>query len=115
MHEIGIANSVLNASVAECAKRPGVKLTRIGVRIGVLAGVDIGALRFAFEALTKETELEQVEIEIQSCPRRNRCLDCDAEFVSELYTEPCPKCASERVILIGGEELDMAFIEVDEL
>jgi hydrogenase nickel incorporation protein HypA/HybF len=114
MHEIGIANSVLDASVAECARRSGVKLTRIGVRIGVLAGVDIEALRFAFEALTKDTELEQVGIEIQSCPRRNRCLDCEEEFVSELYTEPCPKCASEHVILTGGEELDLAFIEVEE-
>ncbi len=48
MHEIGIANSIIEAGQIEAARRAGSKLVRIGIRIGTLAGVDSDALRFAF-------------------------------------------------------------------
>jgi len=114
MHEVGIANSVIEAGQIEAARYTGSKLVRIGVRIGTLAGVDTDALRFAFTALVKGTDLDAVDFEIQSCRRRNRCLECDCEFESDLYSNPCPDCASERSILVGGDELDLAYVEVEE-
>ena len=42
--------------------------------------MDNDALRFALTALTLDTELEKVDFEIQSCPRRNRCVECGKEF-----------------------------------
>ncbi|MEI9977597.1 MAG: hydrogenase maturation nickel metallochaperone HypA [Edaphobacter sp.] len=114
MHEIGIANAIIEAGQAETARHAGSKLLRIGVRIGTLAGVDNDALRFAFAALTQGTQLDGVGFEIQSCPRRNLCLGCGHEFESALYSEPCPRCASEQIILAGGEELDLAYVELEE-
>lgn len=114
MHEIGIANSIIEAGQTEAARRPASKLVRIGVRIGMLAGVDSDALRFAFTALTQGTELDGVAFEIESSPRRDRCLDCNREFASGLYCDACPSCASQRVALVGGDELDLAFVEVEE-
>lgn len=114
MHEIGIANAIIEAGQTEAARRAGSKLLRIGVRVGILSGVDNDALRFAFAALTQGTNLDAVDFEIQSCPRRNRCLECDCEFESGVYSDPCPRCASERSILAGGEELDLAYVEVEE-
>lgn len=114
MHEIGIANSIIEAGQIEAMRRAGSKLVRIGIRIGILAGVDNDALRFAFTALTRGTELDVVDFEIQSCPRRNRCLDCDEVFETALYSEPCPCCGSDQSILVGGEELDLAYVEVEE-
>ena len=114
MHEIGIANSIIEAGQTEAARRPGSKLVRIGVRVGMLAGVNSDALRFAFTALTQGTDLDAVGFEIQSCPRRDRCLECGREFEPGLYSAPCPTCASPRVILVAGDELDLAYVEVEE-
>jgi hydrogenase nickel incorporation protein HypA/HybF len=114
MHEIGIASAIIEASEAEAERRTGAKLIRIGIRIGVLAGVSNDALRFAFMALTQGTELGTVDFEIQECPRRNRCLDCGYEFESDLYSDPCPGCASPSVALVGGDELDLAYVELEE-
>ncbi len=114
MHEIGIANSIIEAGQIEAARRTDSKLIKIGIRIGVLAGVDSDALRFAFTALTKGTNLDQVEFEIQSCPRKNCCLDCSEVFETALYSDHCPFCDSERSALVGGEELDLAYVEVEE-
>jgi hydrogenase nickel incorporation protein HypA/HybF len=114
MHEIGIANAIIEAGLAEAARRSGSKLVRIGIRVGTLAGVDSDALCFAFTALTQGTELDAVDFEIQSCPRRNRCLDCAHEFETAIYSDRCPRCASEMIALVGGEELDLAYVEVEE-
>ena len=114
MHEVGIANAIIEAGQLEAARRAGSKLMRIGVRVGTLAGVDMEALRFAFTAITQGTELGAVDFEIQSCPRRNLCLDCDCRFESALYSDPCPDCGSGRAVMVGGEELDLAYVELED-
>jgi hydrogenase nickel incorporation protein HypA/HybF len=114
MHEIGIASAILEAAQTETGRRKNATLIRVGVRVGVLSGVDNEALRFALTALTLGTDLETVVFEIQSCNRRNRCLDCGDGFESKLYAVPCPCCKSENLALAGGDELDLAYVEVEE-
>lgn len=114
MHEIGIANSIIEASQAEAARRAGSKLIRVGIRIGALSGVNRDALSFAFTALTQGTDLDEVGFEIEYCSRRDRCLCCGHEFESEIYSNPCPVCAAQETVLVGGNELDLAYVEVEE-
>lgn len=81
MHEMGIAASVLEAVEREMLRHPGVRATKIGLRIGKMAGVDAESLRFCFDAMVKETALEPLELSIELSP---------------------------------GDELDFAWIEMDE-
>jgi len=114
MHEVGIAKAVLYAVRAEMMRRPGTIAHRVGVRIGELSAVDPEALRFCFEALVGQTELETLRLEIEACPRRHRCPDCHAEFVVHNYEVRCPKCGQARTECISGAELELAYLEVDE-
>jgi hydrogenase nickel incorporation protein HypA/HybF len=114
MHEVGIAAAILEAAHAETARRSRATLVRVGVRVGVLSGVDKEALRFALTALTQETDLQQVSFEVETCARRNRCLDCDRQFESSLYATPGPDCGSDKTALTGGDELDLTYVEVEE-
>jgi hydrogenase nickel incorporation protein HypA/HybF len=57
MHELGIAHSVLEAVRRESSKYPGSKATRVGLRIGPMAGVDRASLSFCFEAVGEGLEL----------------------------------------------------------
>ncbi len=63
---------------------------------------------------SREDGLEDVEIDLHGCPRRNRCSKCGFEFEAEMYSTPCPDCASEEIQRIGREELKIAFVEVYE-
>jgi hydrogenase nickel incorporation protein HypA/HybF len=114
MHEMGIANSVLEAVRGEAARHPGSYPCRVGVRIGELAAVDPSALEFCFDALTRETDLESLHLEIEICPRRHRCLDCAAEFDVKGYDFECPRCRSLRSECLSGDELELAYLEVEE-
>ena len=118
MHEVGIATSILQAGHAEVERRPGSRLVSIGVRVGVLSGVDIAALRFAFECIVAETEDEAVVLVTEQCPRRNLCAQCGLEFSSPAATPfldaPCPRCRHQQTKFVSGDELDLAFVEVEE-
>ena len=114
MHEVGIAALILESVEAEAERRPGVKILAIGVRIGELSNVDKDALAFAFEALTRDTPLAAMKLEVEWCPRRQKCLDCGGEFVVKEFDLRCPACSMDKTSCIGGTELDVAYLEIEE-
>lgn len=71
MHELGIASSILDAVRAESARYPGARVRTVGVRIGEYSGVDTESLRFCFDALVKQDELEPLALDIEYCPAGN--------------------------------------------
>lgn len=114
MHELGIASSVLEAVAEEAKRRPNSQIKKVGLRIGELAGVDCDALTFGWEAITKDTEWQDLGLEIEQVPRRQRCTQCNHEFAAPDFLTACPKCADLMTVTIAGDELDIAFLEVEE-
>ena len=114
MHEVGIANSVLEAVRTEVALHPGTYPCKIGVRIGEMAAIDQDALRFCFEAIIQDTDLASLELAIEFCPRRHRCQVCGREFVVRDYDSRCPQCTSLETTCTSGDELELAYLEVEE-
>lgn len=114
MHEMGIANSVLHAVRTEMQRHPGAYPSKVCIRVGQMAAVDEDALRFCFEAITRETDFEGLGLEVEVCPVRYRCRQCGQEFVVEDYLFRCPDCSSLETECTGGDELELAYMEVEE-
>jgi hydrogenase nickel incorporation protein HypA/HybF len=114
MHEIGIANSILDAVRAETARRPEAEARKVVVRVGALAAVDPDALQFSFQVLTRGTELAGIELEIVICSWRHRCPQCRTEFLVNEHETKCPQCAETRTECISGDELELAYLEMEE-
>ena len=114
MHELGIANSILEAVRKERERLNGARVTKVGVRIGELAGVDPEALSFGFEILVKDSDLEPLTLEIESISRRHECSHCRHVFAVVDYRVDCPACGSTETRCISGDELDLAYLEVEE-
>ena len=114
MHEVGIASSILECVAAEARKHPGAQILSVGVRIGELSNVDKDALDFAFEALTRGTDLQHLKLVIEWCPRRQKCTACSQEFTVQDFVLSCPKCGSPQTACISGTELDIAYLELEE-
>lgn len=114
MHEMGIANSILDGVAAELRRRPGVRPLKVGVRVGELAGLDPDALRFAFEALTIDTPLAGLELDIEFRASHSRCRDCGHEFEVRNFELLCPACGSLSTDRISGDELEFAYLEIEE-
>ncbi len=114
MHELGIATSILEAVQKEALRHEGVRISKVGIKIGELAGVDVDALQFGFECIVKDTEWEGLVLEVESIPRVQRCPKCHTEFRMTDFDPQCPQCGEFATKCIGGEELDIAYMEVDE-
>lgn len=114
MHELGIAASILENVEKEAQRHPGSHISKVGVKIGELAGVDQDALQFGFEVLVKDTDWEPLLLEVEFVPRMQRCPKCAYDFRMTEYDPRCPLCGEVATVCISGEELDIAYMEVDE-
>jgi hydrogenase nickel incorporation protein HypA/HybF len=114
MHEMGIANSVLESVRTEARRFPGRHICKVGVRIGELAGVDPDAMQFCFEALVQGTDLEPLELEVDYRLRRHRCRSCGRSFAARIEQLACPHCGGADSLFIEGDELELAYLEVED-
>ena len=114
MHEIGIASSILDCVQSAAQRHPGSRVAAVGIRIGALSNVDKDALDFAFEALTRDTDLQHLQLEIDWRPWRQKCLGCSEEYDVQDMDVTCPHCGATQSTCIGGMELDVAYLELED-
>jgi hydrogenase nickel incorporation protein HypA/HybF len=113
LHELGIANAILEAVSTEADKHRG-RVRRVCVRVGELAAVNPEALRFAFDAAKQGTRLAGLILEIEISPPRYRCRDCGGAVPADGVSAVCPACGSCTPESVRGDELELAYLEVDD-
>ena len=113
MHELSIAESILDAVRSELLLHPGARPTRIGLRIGQMAAIDVDSLTFCFEAIVAGTEWESLTLDAKICPAKRLCVDCGIEFAVVDYNAVCSACGSDHTIPTGGDELDFDYLEIE--
>jgi len=114
MHELSIAESILSAIQAELDQRPGTHALKVGVRIGSMAAVDAGSLQFCFDSIVRDSEWEPLQLEIILAPAERLCNRCNEKFVVLDFNPVCPACGHEVTMALGGDELDLEYLELDE-
>jgi hydrogenase nickel incorporation protein HypA/HybF len=132
MHELSIVAAVLDQLSELKQQHAGSRFTKVGLRVGEVAGVDVDCLRFGFECSVKETEWESLVLEIEQVARRQRCPRCNIEFTAREFAAEqigaqdwtasyvpvmpftvCPECGEAATLTIAGEELQIAYVEVE--
>ena len=114
MHESGIALSLLEIIEQEVLPYKGSKVINVKLRIGKLSGVMPDALRFAFEALSTGGLADGASLEIEEVPLTIRCNKCRKVSVSDAPFMICPHCEGVEVEMIGGRELEIKEMEIDD-
>lgn len=114
MHELSLAESILSAVRKTLAAYPGARPLRVGVRVGVLAAVDVEALRFCFEIAVAGTELQELKLDAQVIPGAVRCLACGHTMRTESTVYDCAQCGSAQTVMSGSDELDIECLEVED-
>lgn len=112
MHEVGIMQSALEAITAQAKLHHAARVERIVLRIGTLAGVDLEALRFAYEALAPHTIAAGAELEIEVITAQAHCATCATTFAIERgFIFQCPQCGNYSGDIRAGRELGIARLE----
>lgn len=113
MHELSIAQSVIETVTEHVSAHGGGRVQGVTLRIGALSGVDAGALRFSFDVATVETLLEGARLEIEEVPAAAYCPACDAErTLAGIQRLRCPVCGAPTPRILRGRELEILEVEL---
>jgi len=112
MHETMVAQSLM-AIIAEQAAKNNAKPVAAKISCGMLNPVNDEVLRFAFEAIAKDTPCEGVKLQVEHKPIQARCKNCEANFDIELSLPECPKCGGADFELMPDAPLILEEIEFE--
>jgi len=117
MHEFGIAQGIVKAVSAQAdGLGDGERVMKVAVRVGALSGIDVEALRFSFNAITSDSEFADLELVVECQEHRRACETCSNEFEVDVqaFDSACPSCGNPRTSFVTGDELEIAYLEVDD-
>lgn len=115
MHEVFIAESLLEAAIDKCKSNGFGLIKNIKVKVGKASTASIEALIFAFDVLKMGSIAGEASLIIEEIPTTGYCKTCGGEFgVNEDFIFQCPYCGSDLVIIKSGNGVELSEIEVDE-
>ena len=112
MHELSIAESILNIIQKEVPNGDSGRVTRICINVGKLTALVPECLETAFQAVSRGTVAENAVLEITEVEARGHCRSCGADFDIDTLLGICEKCGSPDVKITGGDDLIVDSLEV---
>jgi hydrogenase nickel incorporation protein HypA/HybF len=111
VHELSIARALLR--LAQQHRPPGAIVESLQVQVGPLQAIVPEALQLAWQAVTSDTTLAGVRLNLEMLPWRLRCPACNRLWDADSLDATC-RCSSARGILVGGDELRLDYLEIAE-
>lgn len=114
MHEYSLVRGMLRQIHEISQQQQAKQVHRVWVTIGEFSGVEPELLRLAFEELSALDGLGVPTLEMEIIPLEAFCLQCEQRFYIEDFRFVCPKCGESKLRIIGGEELVLDRIELEQ-
>ena len=98
----------------EAARRGGVKVFAIHLKLGQLSGVVEDALLFSYEVACQGTVLEGSQLIIEEIPVVVYCPACKAETeLASLQRFCCMTCGTLTSEIVRGKEMEVFALEIE--
>jgi hydrogenase nickel incorporation protein HypA/HybF len=111
MHELAIAESLLQIVLEEGRRHNLEKVNVIRLQIGALANVIPEALSFSFEMVRANTIASEATLEIETLPIVARCSACGERFEVKDNVFLCTQCGEPVLELVSGRELSLVNLD----
>ena len=113
MHELALMAGMLEIIRGEARAQGFARVTRVGLEIGRLAGVETEAMRFAFDVCTAGSVAEGAELAIEAPEGMGRCQSCGRDVPVLAFLGSCPGCGATDLRIIAGKELRIKYLDVE--
>lgn len=113
MHEVALAEGVLQL-IEDAARTQGFASVRaIWLEIGQMSSVEPDALRFCFDAVSRDSIAAGARLEIVDTPGQGWCAHCALSVPMVALYDPCPHCGAYHLRVTAGTEMRVRELEVD--
>lgn len=128
MHELSLAQSLIEQILELAAKHQAVRINRVVVTLGPFSGIVQESFAFGFNILKAERpETRGAILQLETPDPEYTCLDCNTLAVipfsrqneglelvrCSLAARKCPWCGSSRLSPKGGIELILKQVEME--
>ena len=114
MHELSIAQSIVEAISTKATECQATRVKIVRLRIGEAVGIMVDSLTFCFEMLTSpDPTLAGARLLIDSVPHRARCRHCNQDFAITNFVAQCPTCQEWSNEIISGTEFQILEMEIE--
>jgi len=113
MHEMSLAESVLQIIEDAASKQGFTRVKTVWLEIGQLACVEHESLRFCFDVVMNGSIAEQARLEIIETAGQGQCETCSRNFPLAALYEACPECGSFDIRVTGGDGMRVKELEVE--
>jgi len=124
MHEYSVMNQLVSALMEELDGRDIDRVKEVRIEVGELTFLGQEQLKFAYETLSKDTNLEGSELAVEEIKSKIKCGECGYEGGINYsnrsnvhYQVPvisCPECDSKPDIVQGKETKIVGLTAVEE-
>jgi hydrogenase nickel incorporation protein HypA/HybF len=112
MHEMSLAEGVLQLIEDAARAQEFSKVTTVWLEIGQLSGVEVEAMKFCFDAVTRDSIADGAALEIVATPGTGWCMQCSQTVPMQEVFGECPQCGSHQMQVTGGTEMRVKELEV---
>ena len=112
MHELGIAENILDIVLHSIPESRASAVGTIRLRVGQLAGIVPDSLKFCFDVISGDAGMSNASLNIEMIPLAASCRDCGNESEVGNFGFLCPTCGGGNLEIVSGKELEIIDIEI---
>ena len=113
MHELAIAQSILNIVEETVRKNNATEVTELELEIGIFAGIEYESLEFALKVVSNNSILTNASIVVIKPKGKANCFECGLTFELDNLFDPCPACNSYKYNITEGKKLRVKSLVVN--
>jgi hydrogenase nickel incorporation protein HypA/HybF len=113
MHEMAISESIVQIIEEQAQAQNFSSVKTVWLEIGRFAGIEIEALRFTFDVVSRNSVAEGSSLEIIEIPGTAWCMECGKNVDIQQRFDPCPECGSFQIQVSGGDGMRIKELEVN--
>lgn len=113
MHEMSIANAILQQALEVAAQHGAKHVAELEVSVGELRQVVPDALHCAFRAVCIGTAAEGAKLRLTHEPIGAVCGECAGRYQPTVYNFACPHCGAAAARIVAGNDIVLESVVCD--
>lgn len=113
MHEMSLCEGILQVLESESEKQGFERVKSVWLEIGDLSGIEIEAMLFSFDAVTRHSLADGAKLNIINIPGSAWCMQCAKSVTVRQRFDECPDCGSYQLQVTSGDEMKIKELEVE--
>ena len=114
MHEMSIVENLFDIIDEISEENKLIKISKVIVQLGAMRAVIPESFQFAFDTIKKDTIAKDAKLIMELIPIKLHCRTCGVNSIVEDHVFFCPRCQSQDIEVIEGEDIIISSLEGDK-